>query len=127
MADYAFGSIRPTNCTSFFEREAQHIASEFENLLNRCTGGAVPNYVTFYMEAGNIFGRGYSHKVLERVANIARDWFADLESSESAALDQKRLVQFQRFKLLLGYVMQYMPDPARSIFLTALQMDKRGS
>ena len=83
----------------------------------------VPNYLGFYKDAGQIFGRGYSHKMLERVAHVAADFFADVRRFEKdrQPSEDESWIRFQKFKLLLAYIEQYMNEPARSLFLEALE------
>ncbi len=61
----------PGEHASFFERQANQVITDLDRLLDRCSGGYVPNYMQFYAEAGKIFDIGYSHKTLERAAQIA--------------------------------------------------------
>jgi hypothetical protein len=47
----------------FFRRAEEEIAKELIELLGRCSGGAVPDYATFYPEASAILNRGYSSRI----------------------------------------------------------------
>ena len=113
----------PAEHAEFFEREAGRIVSELDALLNKCTGGMVPNYAQFYMSAAEVFRRGYPHKMLERVAEVTADFLGGLQSAKNGKTktDQAAWVRFQKFKLLFAYIMQHMNEPARSIFMDVFE------
>jgi hypothetical protein len=105
----------------FFERQANQVISELNRLLDQCSGGFVPDYAHFHIEAVKIFDTGYSHIFLEKVAQIANEFFAAAETSNSVN-GQQTWVRFQKFKLLFSFAREHMPEPARSLFLRALRM-----
>ena len=111
----------PGEHAEFFESSANRIVSELDQALDRCTGGMVPNYVGFYSQATEIFARGYSHAMLERVAQIAADFFTDAHARVDGKLEHSHAswVRFQKFKLLFGYIYQYLNEPARTTFIEA--------
>ena len=113
----------PGEHAEFFERSANRVVSDLDQALDRCTGGMVPNYAEFYPLAAEIFGRGYSHTMLERVAQVAADFFADAGSTNNGESkpDHASWVRFQKFKLLFGYIHQYLNEPARTIFVEAFE------
>jgi len=113
----------PGEHTEFFERAANSIVLDLNQALDRCTGGMIPNYTEFYRLAAEIFGRGYSHIMLQRVAQVAADFFADVRSTDNGNLkpDHASWVRFQKFKLLYGYIHQYLNEPARRIFIEAFE------
>lgn len=83
--------IDPKEYMTFFDHQAKDILSELDQLLDKCTGGMIPDYVSFYSAAGKIFGRGYSHKMLERIAQVIFDFFSDIREHEKSGkqLDHK--------------------------------------
>lgn len=113
----------PGEHADFFKRAANSVMSDLDQALDKCTGGVVPNYAEFYPLAAEIFDRGYSHIMLERVAQVAADFFADARSKEKgeSKTDAALCVRFQKFKLLFGYVHQHLNEPARSIFVEAFK------
>ena len=127
LADFfahIFGSIRdillePAAHAAFYERQAQEIVDALDVLLTRCTGGFVPDYSTFSQEAGPIFDQGYPHEILKIAALVAGRFFSNM-SIASEADKKQRWIDFQKFKLLLNYCRDHMPEPARSLFLREL-------
>lgn len=118
--------IDPKEHLVFFDQQAKDILSELDQLLESCTGGMVPDYGTFYSAAGKIFGRGYSHKMLERVAQVVFDFFSDVREHEKTknSPNHEGWVHFQKFKLLLAFIDQFMTEPARAVFLQVFEAYK---
>jgi hypothetical protein len=106
----------------FFDRSAQAIVTELDGLLTECSGGVVPDYATFYTKAGAIFDRGYSHQLLERVAETATDFRTDVQrfSKNGGRPGHEASVRFQKFKLLFAFTREHMTEPARTLFLQAM-------
>ena len=100
----------------FLRRAEEEIAKELIELLNRCSGGAVPDYFTFSSEASAILNRGYSSRILEEVGQIA---YTFMHNIETAGVSRGAWIAFQQYKLLLGLAGD-MAEPARSVFLSAL-------
>lgn len=113
----------PGEHAEFFKRSANSVVSDLDQALDRCTGDMVPNYAEFYPLAAEIFSRGYSHTMLERVAQVAADFFVDARSTANGESkpDHASWVRFQKFKLLFGYIRQYLNEPARTIFVKAFE------
>jgi hypothetical protein len=118
--------IDPKENVAFFDHQAKAVLSELDQLLEGCTGGMVPDYATFYSAAGKIFGRGYSHKMLEKVAQVVFDFFGDVREYDNTGRSPNResWVHFQKYKLLWAFVDQFMTEPARSVFLQLFETDK---
>lgn len=112
--------LDPIEYESFFKTQAEQVIEELDVLLARCATSAVPDYMTFYSEAGAVLARGYPERVLEHVAQISREFFADAGKAEPWTSD--RVCRFHKFKLLVGLVMHNLNEPARSIFAKALQV-----
>lgn len=121
--------VSPGEHNRFFQHQANRVVEEINDLLEACTGGPVPDYFRFYLEAGKIFERGYSHILLEWIAHVSSEFFTLVESPPDgpSANDQKTWISFQKYKLLLGYVTQHMNEPARSIFLQAFGTQRHAS
>lgn len=111
--------INSQEYSEFFDQGANSVFKELDTLLNECTGNFVPNYARFYSKAGEIFSRGYSYIILEKVAQIAYDFFYDIKKYEitKEKPNEANWIRFQKFKLLWAFIYQYMNEPARSIFL----------
>ncbi len=106
----------------YFERKARELLDDLNCALKECTGDMVPDYVNFHPRAGEIFARGYPESVLERVAEVAANFFADIYSQEreGEVNESGRGVRFQQFKLLLAFF-QDMPDGAvKARFMASL-------
>lgn len=113
----------PGEHAQFFEQQAKSIAREFNDLLDRCSvDELVPDYSTFYEEASCLFGRGYSHKLLEHVAEVAAAYAAGQSgvagSTQQLAQEQQYRRAFRKFKLVYGFI-DGIPEPARTLFKTA--------
>lgn len=115
--------IDPKENLAYFDRQAKAVLSELDQLLERCTGGMVPDYGTFYSTAGEIFGRGYSHKMLEKAAQVVFDFFEDVREYEETrkSPNHRDWVHFQKYKLLWAFIDQFMTEPARSVFLNVFE------
>jgi hypothetical protein len=114
----------PTEHDEYYRRQADEFMLELDQLLSQCTGGMVTNYAEFYEKAGRIFERGYPHKMLERVAEVAGDFFATLQdvTPQDERSKNEVWIRFQKFKLLLAFVDQFVNEPARSLFAEALRL-----
>jgi hypothetical protein len=113
----------PSEYEYFFEREADRVVTELDSLMDQCTGGMVPDYLAFYISAGEIFKRGYPHKMLERMAKVAADFFRDVRLINGEfTMDSSTWVRFQKYKLFLGYVCE-MREPLQSLFMDALRSE----
>src|SRR5262249_52033499 len=113
----------PEEHEKFYTEQASRLISALNELLDRCTGGPVPDYMTFYGETGKLFNVGYSEKMFGKVAEIAAEFFANMQSSELSADTKQAWVRFQKFKLLFGFINQHMPEPASSLFSKAMGLD----
>lgn len=113
----------PGEHEEFFNREAERILLELDDLLESCIGSLFPNYMYFHMHAGEIFNRGYSHKLLERIASVAADFFSDVRQLQDGnpVANSQVWKRFQKYKLLLSHILEYTSEPARSIFLNTLE------
>ncbi|MGT2465818.1 hypothetical protein ACVOMV_12795 [Mesorhizobium atlanticum] len=112
----------PSEHESFFEAQATAVVLELDALLERCATIPVPDYATFYSEAGAIFGRGYPERLLERVAQIAGEFLTKAEIEEPWS--RERISGFHKFKLLIGFVHQ-LNEPARNLFQIGLGLSSR--
>jgi hypothetical protein len=115
----------PGEHESFYERAAQSVSAELSDLLDRCTGGPFPDYASFYEKAGDIFSKGYSHRVISEVAAITTRFFS-LSQGESSQTSEQKWRDFQKFKLLRAFIDQYMAEPARSVFLHQFEQGRLG-
>lgn len=116
------GQIMAGNYEDFLDRVAKDWLEELEELLDRCTGGSTPDYMTFYSEANCFFNKGISLKLSQRMAEVTRRFFEIMEGSEEAYIhggSQEAWVQFQKYKLFLGFVEQMHPS-VKPIFEGAL-------
>lgn len=120
--------IRAPNYEAFLDRAANQLVSELDALLDRCTGGMVPDYMTFYQEANRFFAHGISLKLSQRMAIVARDWFEKMErvrSEHDKAEAREAWILFQKYKLFLGFI-QELPSEVRAVFEKALGMAQSG-
>ena len=119
----ALDAIKDGEHEEFLARAADQILSEIDRLLDDCTGGTVPDYVTFRAKTGELFAKGYSHRLYERIADAAREYAEKMKRISDAASDDvmsEGWVAFQKYKLFLSMVMG-MPEPAKSLFDQALE------
>ncbi len=113
----------PGEYEDFFEREADRVVSELNRLLEQYTGGMVPNYLEFCIAANDLFKQGYSHKMLEHVAQVTAAFVHDLRLvNGESTMNSSTGVRFQKYKLLLMYVSN-MREPAQSLFMDALHSE----
>lgn len=111
----------PGEHAQFFSQQAELVARDFHALLDRCSDDdLVPDYATFYEEASRLFGRGYSHKLSEHVAEIVMAYLHPTriatDRHEANVFDDPGYRRvFRKFKLLYGFI-DGLPDPARTIF-----------
>jgi hypothetical protein len=122
--EHMFASIRdilldPSEHAAFYERQARKIVDDLNSLLTSCSGGEVPNYMNFYFEAAEIFSKGYPHEIIKIASQIAGQFFSNM-AGEAIQNPKKEWVDFQKYKLLLGFCTNYLPEPARSLFLDEL-------
>ena len=108
----------PGEHESFYVRSAESVVARLTELLDKCTGGMVPDYVGFWMMAGEIFGEGYSHRMLSEIAVVASQFFRDVTEMRH---DSNARVNFQKFKLFRSFIDGYTTEPARSLFLRQFQ------
>lgn len=123
--EHVFGTIArviadPGEHAAFFEREAQSVAAALDALLDACATVPVPNYARFYQEAGELVERGYTHRLLARIAEVTAQFHQALEETPTMAR-QERIKRFQKFKLLVGWIDQWLNEPARTLFRAALE------
>jgi len=99
---------------AFFDRASQQLMQELDDLLEQCTGDMFPDYLTFNSKAGEIFNRGFSHKLLERVALAARQFFESVENKQASQV-KTAWKNFQKYKLFMSYIRE-MPEPVKTVF-----------
>ena len=107
------------------EKDSNEILTEIDRLLDLCSGDLFPDYVQFKSKATEIFNRGYSTKLLEKVAHSAKTFFEN--NKEIKSVKYKNLtedggkkirlwnINFQKYKLFMSLVREF-PEPAKSIF-----------
>jgi|GEM_PF-1504435 len=114
----------PSAGKAFFEHQAAEVEQRLLSLLDECSGGVVPDYMTFYSKAGEIFGQGYPERLYHVVAQHVAQFIAEAEAGY-ADLDEVQLgdakKSFQKFKLLVGFVKEVMSEPAASVFKEAFR------
>ncbi|WP_437884433.1 hypothetical protein [Pseudomonas sp. LRF_L74] len=112
----------PQEHAQYYERMATELLDDLDRALDECSGGMVPDYANFHPRAGEIFDRGYPEQVIERVAQVAADFFADVytEGQEGSGQKTEQWVRFQQFKLLLSFVRDMHNGPVRAQFMAAL-------
>lgn len=124
-----------------YERAAERLVNDLWTLIRRCTGGMVPDYMTFYQEAPRILAQGYPEAILERVVGeVAREFKAagktlpeksaegggrDWTESERQAIRQW-WNHFQAFKLFLGLT-QHLAEPVAGIYQGVLDREMGGA
>lgn len=118
--------IKHPDHEAFLDRAAASVIADLDRLLDECTGGMVPDYVTFKSRAPDLFNQGYSYKLYSRIASAASDFFgnaAKISDQGEATGSASAWVAFQKYKLFLSLVME-MADPAKSLFEEALRLKK---
>jgi len=120
-----------------YERAAERLVNDLRALIRKCTGGIVPDYMTFYQEAPRILAQGYPEVILERVVGeVAREFRAagkmlPKESGEGGGRDwteeERQAIRkwgnyFQAFKLFLGLT-QHLAEPVSAIYQAALDRE----
>lgn len=109
---------RPAEHESFFVHAAEAVVRQLVDLLEKCTGGFVPDYMTFYQDAGAVFAQGYSHRLLSEIASVSARFFSEAGKVNPGSRTREQAWRdFQKFKLLWGFIVQHMNEPARSVFL----------
>jgi hypothetical protein len=111
----------PQEYAQYYEREAAELLNDLNRALDECSGDIVPDYASFHPRAGEIFSRGYPESVIERVAQVAADFFSDVYADgKSAKHDSEQWVRFQQFKLLLSFVQGMQEGTVKARFMVAL-------
>ena len=117
----AFGEVSriimdPAEHAAAFEVEAETLVTEFLDLLETCSSGAIPDYSTFYSQAPILLSRGYPEQTLvmvfRRVVDRLRECMTEPSEKQNPVDQQRRLGQF---KLLFGLT-DNMPDPAKQVY-----------
>ncbi len=87
----------------FAERAAELVAS-MDELVQRCTQSAVPDYVTFLNEAPRLLDQGYTETMLnDVVGRIAANWrAAQLELTRGSGDLARHMRAFGAYKLFLS-------------------------
>ncbi|HEV2596438.1 MAG TPA: phage exclusion protein Lit family protein [Sphingomicrobium sp.] len=106
----------PEKLQDIIAAEVPHLLAELDALLDRCATFPVPNYCTFYSEAGRIFDRGYPDQLMAHIAEIAAEF---ISGNKDEPWSMERARRLQRFKLLIGYL-EHLNEPARAHFQAAL-------
>jgi hypothetical protein len=117
--------IKTPRYEAFLDRAAKDMVIELDALLTRCTGGDVPDYVTFYKEAEHLFDNGFSLTLSQHMAKVATDFFGrigQVDNELDAQQSQEARITFQKYKLFLAYVEQLRPD-VKLIFKRALMFN----
>jgi hypothetical protein len=117
-----------------YERAAEVLVGELRALVQRCTAGVVPDYMTFYQEAPPLLSRGYPTVILERV--VARV-VCELKAASKAlpgelgkrpnrdwSEPERQAIHawgnaFQAFKLFFGLT-QHLSDPVAAVYRSVL-------
>lgn len=107
---------------SFLDRAAADVVAELDRLLIQCTGGFVPDYVTFKMTMPQLFDKLSSHRLYERVASAAADFTRHMKLMHENAEDsakQEAWVAFQKYKLFMSMIRD-MNEPFKTLLEEAL-------
>ncbi|NPX94440.1 hypothetical protein DZ977_005960 [Pseudomonas aeruginosa] len=112
----------PQEHAQYYERKATELLHDLNRALDECSGGSVPDYVSFHPRAGEIFARGYPEVVIERVSKVAADFFADVfaQEEEGTGYGREQWVRLQQFKLLLSFVRDMHEGAVKARFLATL-------
>ncbi|WP_223465689.1 hypothetical protein [Pseudomonas sp. GL-RE-26] len=112
----------PQEHAQYYERKAAELLDDLNRALDECSGEMVPDYANFHPRAGEIFARGYPESVIERVAQVAADFFSDVyaDGQEGAEYGSEQWVRFQQFKLLLSFVRDMHESAVKARFMVAL-------
>ncbi len=112
----------PADHEAFYLAAATEVSSKLESLLGECCKGPIPAYHHFLERVPMILNSGYSHVLLERIADIASQFYRDMETfrdDPDAEFCTDIMERQNKYKLLLSCVTR-MPEPARSVFTNAL-------
>jgi hypothetical protein len=119
---HIIGQLKAPDWEAFLDRAAADVMRQLERLLDQCTGGMVPDYVTFKLNVPKLFDRLSSHRLYERVAHAAADFARHMKTVNDNAEDaakQDAWVAFQKFKLFMSTIRE-MNDPFKSLLEEAL-------
>ncbi len=109
---------------SLYENEAREIIKGITKLLDKCSAGSIPDYMTFYLEMESLFNNGYHHKLIEEIFSVGQVFIADILNHRNGATykeDNKR--NFFKYKLFFGFI-QRLREPAKSLFMEKLTQQK---
>jgi hypothetical protein len=98
------------------EHKAQEVIEELEHLLDKCSGGYVPNYYDFYPAAFQLLEEGPTHVLASRIATQLENYRQKLESLSSRKGTAEDRITFQKMKLLIGFVEQVPPEIKAMIY-----------
>ncbi|MEB6588401.1 hypothetical protein MXM82_04515 [Pseudomonas asiatica] len=112
----------PQEHMQYYERKAAELLDDLNRALDECSGEMVPDYANFHPRAGEILARGYPESVIERVAQVAADFFSDAYADEQEGTEygSEQWVRFQQFKLLLSFVLDMPESAVKARFMVAL-------
>jgi len=110
---------------NYFTQQAQEIINKINDLLNRCSGGFVPDYATFNREMHLLFDFGYHHKIIYEVFKVGQVFFQDIKNFEdnNSQSNETTTRNFHKFKLFFGFIDQ-LPETAKNIFQEKLSLMK---
>lgn len=101
-------------------RAAEAHIKALNELLEACTGAAVPNYLGFYASAKALLDQPYSESFVELLRSKATEFVRTCASAGIATNEKQKLSAFQKYKLLLG-LFSNLREPAASVFMSALE------
>jgi hypothetical protein len=118
--------LRSPDWEGFLDRAAEDVVKELDRLLDQCTGGMVPDYYSFQNAVNSLLDRLSSHRLYERVAQAAADFFSHMtrlsKQDDDPATKSEARVAFQKYKLFVS-IIRDMHEPAKSFLEKALGIE----
>lgn len=109
----------------FLDHAAAEVISQLDEQLDRCTGGRVPDYVSFHQSMPEIFEKLSSYRLYERVAQAAAEFMGHMKKKQiegKSAANQESWVALQKYKLFMSSISE-LNEPARSLLEEALGIE----
>lgn len=97
------------------------IRNEFRDLLERCSNGINPDHLTFSNEMNKLFNQGYHDIIAQEITAVGKAYSAEenIQREKIFTNESSRKIFF-KFKLLAGWILTDVPEPARGVLIGRL-------
>lgn len=103
------------------DKETSLMRNKFKNLLEKCSDGISPDHLTFSTEMNKLFNVGY-HDIFAQEISIIGQAYLEEESIQREKIftnEGSRKIYF-KFKILAGWILTDVPEPARGVLIERL-------